>query len=142
MKIVLNKPMEFEVTKIVIDAGVRYWEDADVNGIKDEDGTLIPCRENDRWKPIIDIETGKVLNWEIGKTADIHYKVCDDGVYSLISEKHGIVFQKDGYVPIFLDLTGESYGDYLIMKIDENGMIKNWDKEKVSDFFENYEKED
>ena len=67
MKLELTVKKEFEVTNLLIDAGVRYWEDAEVNGVNDGDGTLIPCRFEDRWKPIVDIETGIITNWELEK---------------------------------------------------------------------------
>lgn len=31
--------------KLKVEAGVRYWEDATVNGIEDVDGALIPCKK-------------------------------------------------------------------------------------------------
>lgn len=47
-------------------AGVRYWKDAEVNGVEDVEGNLIPFRQNDLWKPIIDIENGVILDWPQG----------------------------------------------------------------------------
>lgn len=35
MKITINKPTEFDAVYLKVDAGVRYWEDARVNGIKE-----------------------------------------------------------------------------------------------------------
>ena len=32
MKIIINKPTEFEAIYLKVDAGVRYWDDAKVNG--------------------------------------------------------------------------------------------------------------
>ena len=73
-----------------MDAGVRYWEDAEVNGVSDsENPPTIPCAEfihadNEyRWRPIIDIDNGVITNWEKGFTAQVHYKVCDDGIYTV-----------------------------------------------------------
>lgn len=62
--------VEIKTTKetLLVDAGVRYWEDASVNGIEDEKG-LIPCRDGERWKPIIDIESGVITNWTKGVVA-------------------------------------------------------------------------
>lgn len=48
---------------LIVEAGVRYWEDATVNGVEDSDGTLIPFRAGGNWCPIIDIGTGRVLDW-------------------------------------------------------------------------------
>ena len=39
----------FNVKTIEVNAGVRYWEDAIVNGVEDSEGDLIPCREGDLW---------------------------------------------------------------------------------------------
>ena len=123
MKIKLTVKKEFEVKTLLIDAGVRYWEDTTVNGVEDEDGTLIPCRVDDRWKPIVNIETGVITNWEQGKTADIHYKVCDNGEYWLRDENDNDVVKAKGYyVPSFLG----DMGDYIVFTVDENGLIQNW----------------
>lgn len=37
MKITINKPTKFEAVYLEVDAGVRYWEDAEVNGVRDID---------------------------------------------------------------------------------------------------------
>ena len=86
MKTKIKVLTEVEVTTIKVNAGVRYWEDTEVNGESDETGEMIPCREGDRWKPIINIDTGKIENWKQGVTADVHYKVCDDGVYTIMKK--------------------------------------------------------
>lgn len=69
------------------------------------------------------METGIITNWEQGKTAEIHYKVCDDGEYWLRDENgDNIVKAKGHYVPAFLG----DMGDYIVFKVDENGLIQNW----------------
>lgn len=88
MKIELTITKEFEIKYLLAKVGVRYWEDAIVNGEEDINGDLIPCRVGDYWSPLIDIETGIITNWEIGKTASIHYKCCDDGSYHLLDENY------------------------------------------------------
>ena len=115
-----------EVTTLVVDAQVRYWEDTNVNGKEDTNGTEIPCRVNDCWCPIIDLETGKITNWDIGKTAKVHYKVCDAGIYTLLDSNGDKVVKIDGYVPKILCPTKAGFGDYIIMNIDEFGKIANW----------------
>lgn len=116
--------------------GVRYWEDATVNGVEDTDGSRIPCREgtaadNDNlgggnWCPTIDLDTGIIENWPKGTTASIHYKVCDDGDYELLDEARNVVATIDGYVPSLMCPEGEGYGDYVIMEIDGDGRIAKW----------------
>jgi hypothetical protein len=113
-------------TKLKVDADVRYWEDATVNGVEDEDGALIPLRVGDAWCPTINIDEGTIENWPAGTTASIHYKVCDAGVYGLISEDGEMLVSKDGYVPSILSPGGSGYGDYIIMNVDERGKIEGW----------------
>ena len=82
MKITINKPTEFEAVYLKVDAGVRYWEDAEVNGVRDIDlceskgigKPLIPCAvqikeeadyniysDHYRWRPIIAMKTTSPL---------------------------------------------------------------------------------
>ena len=112
---------------LIVSANVRYWEDATVNGEQDEDGTLIPCRKGNAWRPIIDLATGIIRNWT-DATADIHYKVCDAGEYWL-GDEHGnkLAKWKDDYVPDdFLSVNEDGWGDYIIMNVDATGQIKGW----------------
>lgn len=127
MKAKIKIEKEVELKTLQVDAGVRYWEDSSVNGTEDtEDGDLIPCKDNDRWKPVIDIDSGKILNWEQGKKARIHYKICDDGIYTVLDVDGNIVVQIDGYVPNTMCPAENGYGDYIIMNVDEDGKIENW----------------
>ena len=135
MKITLNTQKEFEVKYLSAHVGARYWEDTTVNGVTDEEGDLIPCRDGEYWKPLIDIETGIIENWEQGVSAEIHYKCCDDGLYTLLDEDKNTILSKEGYVPKIMSPKREGYGDYVIMNIDENGQIQNW-KSDLSDFLE------
>lgn len=47
MKITIKVEKEVEIKTLEVRAGVRYWEDATVNGNEDSEGELIPCREGD-----------------------------------------------------------------------------------------------
>lgn len=109
-----------------VEAGVRYWEDAMVNGIEDEDGSRIPCRSGDCWAPLIDLDTGKIEAWPSGTTASLHFKVCDAGVYSLLDANKNEVVKIDGYVPKIMCPGGDGYGDYIIMDVGSNGKIAKW----------------
>lgn len=137
MKVTVKKEVEMEAKTLHVKAGVRYWEDSTVNGVEDVAGDLIPCRIEDQeeWFPVIDIDTGVITNWEQGKTAEIHYKVCDDGLYIVYDQNEKEITRKDGYVPDTMCPEGEGYGDYIIMKVDENGLIENW-KFDITDFIE------
>lgn len=132
MKIALTKTIEFEVAYLLINAEVRYWEDASVNGVEDTDGTLIPMRNGDIWEPVINMATGVIRNWPSGTVADIHYKVCDQGEYwflSVVGER--VAKFKGYYVPDFLP--GDHYGDYIIFKVDAEGKIQNWNTNQIDD---------
>lgn len=129
MKITLKVEKEFDAKFLQVEAGVRYWEDASVDGIDDEEGNLIPCRVNDRWCPLIAIDTGFISNWERGKSAEIHYKVCDDGKYTLLDGNNEMIKTLEDYV--ISDLTDDS--DYIILSVNEDGFIENW-KPTLEDF--------
>ncbi len=121
-----SKPLP-PVTRLIVEAGVRYWEDASVNGHEDTDGSKIPLRDGDLWKPVIELATGKIVGWPQGTKADIHYKVCDAGQYWLAGEDGNKLVKWNGdYVPDDLLASGEGYGDYIIMEIDYDGQIMGW----------------
>lgn len=126
MKTTVETTKKVDAKILKVSAGVRYWEDARVNGVEDEEGDLIPCRNDDYWEPEIDIDTGQITNWKQGVTADIHYKVCDDGKYKVYDSSGSLVLEKEYYVPELMWPAGEGFGDYIIMKVDENGFIQDW----------------
>ena len=127
MKANVKIEKEVELKTLVVKAGVRYWEDATVNGVEDSEGDLIPCKDGDLWCPVIDVDSGVIKNWEQGVAAEVHYKVCDAGSYYLEDAEGNIVLSReDNYVPDILCPKEEGYGDYIIMDIDENGQIANW----------------
>lgn len=126
MKVTVTTKNDVEVKTLLVSAKVRYWEDATVNGVEDSEGNLIPCRAGANWEPTIDLQTGQITNWQQGKTAEIHYKVCDCGNYSLLDSSGKEIKSIDGYVPNIMCPKGSGYGDYIIMDIDENGFIQKW----------------
>lgn len=138
MKVKIKKSVEIEVKTLVVKAQVRYWEDSEINGESDtEKGDNVPCKIGNIWNPEIDIETGVILNWEKGKTADIHYKICDCCGFELKDEKGNVVHsEEDGYVPETLSPKERGYGDYIIMDVDSEGKINNW-KFDIDDFIDN-----
>ena len=118
----------FSPLRLLVSAEVRYWEDAEINGAGDtEEGTLIPLKVGNLWKPSIELETGRVLEWPQGTTADIHYKVCDQGEYWLEDAEGKRLKWKGDYVPNDLLAIGDNgYGDYIILKISAEGIIEGW----------------
>lgn len=116
-------------TRIEVEAEVRYWEDATVNGEEDIVGALIPGRDGDLWRVAIDLAAGRIIDWPAGITADIHYKVCDQGQYWLTDESgQRIAKYRSDYVPDALCHGAKGYGDYIIMKVDTAGFIADYQR--------------
>lgn len=117
---------------IEVSAGVRYWEDATLNGREDTEGK-IPLRQGDRWTPIIDLDTGHIQNWPAGAEADIHYKVCDDGEYWLLDASGKRIAKWAGdYVPNSILCIGDNgHGDYIILKVGADGAVIDWKRPAI-----------
>ena len=122
--------IDVDLCMLHVEAGVRYWEDATVNGKEDTKGELIPFRQGDLWKPVIELATGRVIDWPAGTRASIHYKVCDEGEYWLADKSGNRLLRWQGdYVPDRLLCVGDrGYGDYIILEIREDGFIEGWRK--------------
>lgn len=135
MSYMLTVKQQVPVKYLQAHCGVQFWEDGHVNGECDTDGSRIPCRKgtaanNDHlgggeWMPLIDLDTGKIVDWPQGTTAQVHYKVCDDGQYDLLDENRNVVSSISGYVPPMM-CPGCGGSDYVIMSIGADGTIKNW----------------
>lgn len=155
MKITINKPTDFEAKFLKVDAGVRYWDDGYINDVEDCDSIngspKMPCAEfveeqyrilrggKWRWRPLIDIEAGQIVNWEQGITAHLHYKVCDDFQCEILDADKNVITSYEGYVPKVMCPADEGFGDYIIMDIDENGFIQGWRKDLISRIIEEQE---
>jgi hypothetical protein len=126
MKVEFKELVEYDAKFLHVRAGVRYWDDAKVNGQEDVDGSLIPFKKGDDWCPIIEIDTGKIQGWPEGVEADIHYKVCDDGDYTLFTNAKNQIIDISGYVPNCMCPNDEGYGDYIIMQVNGDGLIDGW----------------
>lgn len=120
--------MKIEAKYLEVEAKVRYWEDASVNGFDDWDGKEIPSRKGDFWNPVIRLEDGKVMGWPLGIIAKVHYKVCDEGTYFLLNRSMKQVAKYyDYYVPDrYMCFGREGYGDYVIMRINGQGFIEGY----------------
>lgn len=117
---------------IEVSAGVRFWEDATLNGREDAEG-MIPLRKGENWEVVIELATGRILNWPEGVEASIHYKVCDAGEYWLLNgAKRRIAKWKDYYVPDGILCVGDNgYGDYIIFKVGADGVVVDWTKPAI-----------
>lgn len=118
---------EVEAVYLLADMGVRYWEDGKVNG-RDEldDAPAMPFASGEQWRIVVDLATGRILDWPQGTFASTHYKVCDAGVYSLLDADKNEIVKRDGYVPPMLCPKDSGYGDYVIMDVGPDGAIQNW----------------
>src|SRR3546814_10818366 len=79
-------------THIEVDADVRYWEDARINGIVDADGDLIFGRDRSKagnlWRVRINLAEGRIEGWPADMQAEIHYKVCEDRTSTRLNSSH------------------------------------------------------
>jgi NAD+ synthase len=122
---------------VQIEAELRYPEDGKVNGEQDdEDNPKMPLMFKDKkaqcgwvWKLDINIKTGEVIGWPKEVKADVHYKVCD---CCRIKYKGKEYYD---YVPSFLEINDEGYGDYIILTIAD-GKIVDWSESKCREFLE------
>ena len=145
MKRTILTPQEIEISFAICQIFAQYWEDSEVNGVEDDEmNPKMPCIENVEhfyfkknrlaWCPIIDLDKGQIVNWTKGTTASIHYKSSDENVVELQDPNRNTIKQYDGYVPHFLCPKEDGYGDYVIMDIDENGFIQNFNN-NLDDIF-------
>lgn len=110
-------------------AEVRYWENALVNGVRDEKGELIPCKCGELWILEIDPKNGNITNWIQGISASVHYKVCDEFSYQYGEAGDSNVIKRQGYVPRFMfsPKAGRTFdSDYIVMDISPDGFIEGW----------------
>lgn len=146
-KIKIEKTVDLATAECQIFA--RYWEDSELNGVEDDaSNPEMPCVESVghfyygkkklAWCPIIDLDNGRILNWCRGDVAKIHYKSCDGNVVVIKDRNGEEVKDYTGYVPRFLDPYREGYGDYVIMEIDSNGYIRDFDND-LDDIFDDEE---
>ncbi len=64
------------------------------------------------------------MEWPIGTTAKVNYKVVDEGIYALLDDEKNVIVKFQSYVPSCL---GDKYNDYISLEIDANGTIANFD---------------
>lgn len=167
MKITIKAPRECDIKYLKATMGVRYWVDCkysddngqtwntnfpDTNEESERIMKLTPCvvrkdigyRESDYWEIVIDLDEGKVLNWPEGFCLDTHYKVCDDGEYVFLDKDMNEVVNitkiyQQYYVPDFLAIGDDGYGDYVYIDINGDGTIKDFNKMKseIESYFSN-----
>ena len=122
---------------IRIEPEPRYPEDGYINEEQDDnDNPKMPFMVADEkaqngwvWKLDVNIKTGEVIGWPKEVKADVHYKVCDCCRIKYAGKEYY------EYVPDFLAIDDEGYGDYIILTI-EDGKIVNWSETDCREFIE------
>ena len=90
------------------------------------------------WKAIIELDTGKILEWPAGKIGEFYLKVVDEGSYFLLDQDRKVIAKiEQNYAPNKLLPPVDGYSDYVNFKINKNGIITNWYKRPVlTEFFD------
>ena len=137
MKLVIFEPVEYDVETLAVEVSDPDWADFAIDGItfNEDNGMGHPWAwfdGDDTTEPAylsfkINVDTGLVFPWKLGTTAQITAKVCDGGIYEMLT-KNGETVKRftDCYVPAILDTLGDGYGDYIQLKIDNYGKIQDW----------------
>jgi hypothetical protein len=127
MKIKLPITTEIEVTHLHMMLPVNYGEEEIPNDF--------PFRKNDSWSVVVELDTGMIVDWPKGKSADVHLTVKDGGTYELVGNDGRIVAAIEGdYVPH--GIVPGSYGDTVELKIAADGCVTNWPRTpSAKDFF-------
>ena len=126
MKFTIQHPTEIDVATIELILPIRFGdEDMSYN---------FPLRQGDVWRATVDIDTGKIHDWPVGRSGKLYEKVVDGGTYALFNADGILVAQISDYVPH--GVVPGDWGDYVDLKINEQGVITNWPTDPdVAEFF-------
>lgn len=133
MKATITVKQEVEIETVMIHISPRHIGDGDDDDLPTDFPLLNETK--DSWLAYVDIDTGRIKGWPQGDAREMHVKVCDAGRYALLDKEGAAVAVIDGYVPN--GLVPGSYGDYVELSIDVNGLITNWPSHpSIEEFFE------
>ena len=172
MEVQILKPRTIDLKYLKAKMYVRYWVDCrysldggetwidDIEDNEENDGKVfydLPCtfsewdkkgKEHRYLQLIINLENGKVENWRNNVILETSFKVCDEGEYSFLDEKFNEVINitdeyDQYYVPGFLSLEDEGFGDYVYIDIMKDGTVKHFDlmKDRILEYFDNLDYE-
>ena len=105
------------------------------------DENTYPLVSKGMWSGIIDLKTHRLLNWK-PEYGDLYFqaKICDSGTYFLLDKDKKAICKIADYVPNGLIPEADDCGDYIRLRINNDGTIKNWSEEpNFSDFIEGSE---
>lgn len=140
-----------DVKYLSVRIGVYFWEDIWINDValdEDEDGSHVPFADEDGyWSFTIDLDNGRILGWkeEVEKKCpdlkeiETYIKCCDICYRTMLDKDMKPLHEEyNWYAPNILDFDDRDghygYGDYIGLKIDSEGNIKNWPKANL-DYF-------
>lgn len=150
MKIKVKKIVEVDITSMKAYLIQDWWDGAEIafnnsdNYVEvEEDGSnlpmLVPVTDEittnkylQKYKAFIldiDLSNGKVKNWQQGISMKIYWKIVDQGIYEYYDENNQLFFSYEGYVPDELAIEDDGYGDYVILNINKDGFIENWNSD-------------
>lgn len=82
----------------------------------------------------IDVIEGKVPNWN-GEKVHLFDKIRDGGTYELIYDGEVVDSVENDYVPDFLCIGDDDYGDYIGLDINPDGTIRDWGEEQQNGIY-------
>ena len=93
----------------------------------------VPCMSSDGiyWSPVIELDSGRIVNWANGVAASVCIKVRDNGRYLLLDANKSAIYSRDDeYVPdaYLVHSIEPGYGDYIQFDVCEDGKIFNYKK--------------
>ncbi len=127
MKVTVKLPTEIEISHVKIVAAVNYDEEEIPNDF--------PGRKGDTWHAMIELDTGKIVDWPAGRAEKMHLTVKDSGTYTLLAPdgKH-LATRDENYVPH--GVVPGQFGDTIEITINGDGVIAEWPKKPdIEQFF-------
>lgn len=122
--------------EIMVQVGDFTYSDEDKKALDTFFKTdIFSTRDEDRFDTVevmIDVDSKKVVGWnETAGEVSIFSKVRDEGVYKYYDKDKNIIQTiEDDYVPGFLQVDENGYGDYLNLTINKHGVIENFNIDK------------
>ena len=82
----------------------------------------------------VDVDTGRILDWPDAKLyAEVNMRAIDTGSYDFWDKDDNKIYEEQGYVPDFLGISSQAYGDDICFDTDVNGYILGWKEKKIKE---------
>jgi hypothetical protein len=113
---------EIEIAEVEINIPRDEIEDSE-NGVPPELQSKFMV--GDYWRIVVGIDTAKIADWPQGTAVELHTKPRDGGIYRLLGpDGKELAKIENNYVPNRV-IPG-SYGDYIELNINAEGVVTNW----------------